>query len=137
MWITYALLSLLSWGLWGLLIKVALKNIQWFQYYLYGNIVPLIVCSILIAYYKDSLHVGLNNLWLILIASLSGTLGYLFFIFALKDGPSIVVVPLTALYPAITMVLAYILLHERVAMHQWIGLIFAIVAIVLVSIEEI
>lgn len=46
--------------------------------------------------------------------------------FALQNGHATVVVPLTALYPAVTVVLSYAILRERPSSIQWIGFLLVI-----------
>ena len=69
------------------------------------------------------------------IAGLAGSLGYVFFVKALEHGEASIVLPLTALYPAVTIVLAVLFLHEKISIHQLIGILLAAVAVVLLSIE--
>ena len=73
---------------------------------------------------------------MIILASLAGSVGYIFLVLALKYGHASIVVPMTALYPAVTSIIAYFVLKERLAMHQWAGLILAIIAVTLLSIES-
>ncbi len=137
MWLLYGLLTLLLWGVWGFILKIASRYVDWFQYYIYATIIPIILSVILIYVYRDAITIGSKELSIVLLASLAGSIGYITFIIALKYGPTSVVVPLSALYPAITAVLAYIFLKEKILPHQWIGLILAIIAIILLSIENI
>ncbi len=69
------------------------------------------------------------------VAGLAGSLGYVFFVKALERGEASIVLPLTALYPAVTVVLAFLFLHEKISMHQLIGILLAVVAVVLLSYE--
>ncbi|MBI2654615.1 EamA family transporter [Candidatus Woesearchaeota archaeon] len=61
-------------------------------------------------------------------------MGGIFFLFTLSKAKASILVPLTALYPIITIVLSFILLKERVTPAQGIGIVLAIVAGVLLSI---
>lgn len=53
---------------------------------------------------------------------------------ALRHGLLVVVAPVAALAPGFTVVLAWIVLRERLERHQWIGLLVALAGLVLVAI---
>lgn len=135
MWQLVAVLSLIMWGLWGFILKLVTKNIEWYQIYAIGSLVTILATSIIALVYRNQLLINQRDTYIILAASTAGVLGYIFFIMALKDGEASVVVPLTALYPAITVVLSYTILHENITTLQLIGVILAIIAAVLLSLE--
>jgi drug/metabolite transporter (DMT)-like permease len=59
-------------------------------------------------------------------------LANLLYLLATRQGPLTLVVTLTSLYPASTVVLARSFLRERLAALQWVGVACALVAIVLI-----
>ena len=72
----------------------------------------------------------------ILFGSLTGFMGMmgtLFFLYALSHGKTPVVITLTALYPLIAIVLAFVFLKEAVTIKQWFGMGLAIVAMGLMA----
>lgn len=72
----------------------------------------------------------------VIYAVLAGVLGgisYIFFMKALETGKASVVLPLTTLYPAVTVVLAMIILKEGITITQAIGIVLALIAIILFS----
>jgi transporter family protein len=68
------------------------------------------------------------------LGGLTGTLGVLFFIIALGKGKVSVIVPLTALYPIITITLGFLILKESITLTQGVGVIFALIAVLLLAI---
>jgi bacterial/archaeal transporter family protein len=57
----------------------------------------------------------------------------LLFLKALARGPALVVVPLTALYPAVTVILSWIFLKEALTLRHLMGLGLALAAVWLLS----
>ncbi len=72
--------------------------------------------------------------WLILGAGGLDMVANLLFLVAERRGLLTLVSVITALYPASTVMLASVVLHERLFHTQWIGLIFAAVGVGLISV---
>lgn len=66
---------------------------------------------------------------------MTGYLGLLCFMYAIRDGKLCVVAPLTALYPVVSLALAMIFLREKINVVQFAGMILAMVSVVLISYE--
>jgi uncharacterized membrane protein len=60
-------------------------------------------------------------------------LGSLAFFGAMKAGQASLIAPVTSLYPALTVVLAVLVLRERLNKVQIVGLLLALVSIVILS----
>ena len=57
-------------------------------------------------------------------------LANLLYMIATRSGPLSVVVTLASLYPASTVILARVVLHERLSLKQWVGVVCALIAVV-------
>lgn len=134
-WLPYALASLASWGLWGLALKTAQRMLgEWYSVYVSSNLAVVVGVVVVWILYKTSVNpLSLGGLMAFIAGSL-GTLGYAFLVLSLeKGGPASIVIPLTALYPAITALLAVLVLSEHINLKQALGVVLAIVAIYMMS----
>jgi transporter family protein len=137
-WILFSLLTILTWGIWGIFSKISLREYSWEQIYVITGMVTLI-SSILIYTFnihaKQTLNLGSSGFYYAIAAGLVSVLAYYGFYNALKFGKASIVVPFTALYPIITIIMAFIFLNERISFYQGTGIILAIIAMFLFSID--
>lgn len=133
-WILYASLLVLFWGVWGAFSSE--PNSRWD----YPNEMIYIIWAftMLIPMYFSMR----GNKWdrrpvaamYGLIAGLTGAGGQLLLFQALANGPAYLVFPLVSLSPVITVLMAMVLLRERITPLAVVGVVAALVAIVLLSI---
>jgi len=83
---------------------------------------------------RASLRPAPGSGWLILGIGTIDTLANLLFLMAERRGLLTLVSVITALYPASTVLLARVFLHESLSRTQWIGLILAAVGVGLISV---
>ncbi len=131
-WLVYASLCLLLWGLWGLVLKVASKGSPWITVYFLSAVTSFTIAAAAFIISGHPLKTGKGAL-LALLAGAFGGGGYLLFMKALSEGKASIVVPLTALYPALTAILALITLNEKISTTQATGIALAIIAAILLS----
>ncbi|MCD6323872.1 MAG: EamA family transporter [Desulfurococcales archaeon] len=128
----YSALCLIAWGLWGLVLKYAYTGSSWVQVYFASSLASFLIALAVFASSGASLTLN-KSMGFALVAGVFGGVGYIFFIKALHGGKASIVIPLTALYPAITAVLAMLVLGERISLAKGLGIILALVAAVLLS----
>ena len=132
-WVVYGVLCLLFWGLWGFVLKLAYSNLSWTETYFLSTLASFTVMLLVVSYYR-AIPMSLNTYSVTaLIAGVFGGAGYIFFVKALEHGKASVVIPLTALYPAVTAIIALIILREKISLYQGIGIVLAIAAAILLS----
>jgi len=100
-----------------------------------SSLTSLATSLILYLYWKPTIPVNSQGFHYALVGGTAGSLALIAFYSALGVGKASVVVPLTALYPAVTLVLSRLLLKEEITMSQSLGIAFALIAILLISTE--
>ena len=135
-WLLMALATLVLWGFWGVALKLASKRLDWKSLYIISNMVIIAVIAVLLITRSIELPMEKSSLGYALIAGVCGTFGYILLILSMKaGGKASIVIPLTSLYPALTVILSKLLLQEPLNRFQVIGIALALIAIVLLSVE--
>lgn len=135
-WRVYTVVALILYGVWGLISKIATNYIdpKTVLFYDIGGAVAVgIVLSLStgINWSSDLRGIG----WGLLTGIVGTTATYCFFV-AVSQGSSSLVLPLTSLYPAVTVILAFVILREPIHLRQALGIILAIIAIILCTGEK-
>lgn len=127
--------ALLLWGVWGVLSKVSAgagrPPSQVLIFETIGHVAGVLLT--IAVFGPGEFKLGARSMIAPILTGFFGAVAMLLFIYALRDGKASVVVPVTALYPAVTVVLAYMFLHESFDARTLAGLFFAIVAALLLS----
>ncbi|ADI31557.1 protein of unknown function DUF6 transmembrane [Staphylothermus hellenicus DSM 12710] len=131
----YSVLCLLFWGLWGFVLKLAYSNLSWVETYFLSSLSSFILMLFVVSIHGLRLPSLNTYSALAFLAGFFGGAGYVFFVKALEHGKASVVIPLTALYPAITAVIALIVLREKISVYQGIGIVLAVLASILLSLK--
>jgi transporter family protein len=133
-WFWYSLLCVFSWGLWALLSKLGSREIPPETMQFLFTIGCLPVCLALLIARRFRLEKSPRGIfYAVLNGVLSGVGGLTLFAAYHTGGNTSLITAATALYPMITVVLAVIVLRERIRPLQFVGLGFAAVAIVIFS----
>jgi len=135
-WLAFSLLTVISWGAWGAVSKVASDGVDanTNQIFFTLGLLPLIVYVARSPRLKGSSserRAGIG--WAFLTGILGGTGNIAFFRALGVGGQASVVVPATALFPVVTVILALSFLRERLGRAQKVGLVIALAAIYLLS----
>jgi bacterial/archaeal transporter family protein len=132
-WLIYALLALLLWGLWGAFSKIASTLLPSWAIFLVQLLVYLVVGGFIWGLQRTPVIWTLSGLAAAVAAGLCGGVALFFFLKALSSGPAVVVVPLTSLYPLITVALGVTFLQESLTVRHLAGIILAAAAVWLLS----
>ena len=134
-WVFYACVAVICWGAVGLLQKLGTNRISSRSLLVWLIVGFLALLPIL---WRDGNLSGMT--WKVLLIGLLGGaangLGSWALFGALEKGAKAsVAVPLTALYPLVTILLARIFLAETLTIRQWVGIVLALAGGAMLSYE--
>jgi uncharacterized membrane protein len=136
-WLVFALITTVSWGVWGALMEIPIK--EGFPVTL-GYIVwslTMIPCAMAgLAVIKWKLEYDLKSVLYGSIIGFLGAGGQLLLFHALLDGPAYLVFPIISLSPAVTILLSVMILKETASARHWTGIILALAAILFLSYQQ-
>ena len=128
-WILPALVTFICWGIAGIIPKITIRYINPMSAIIYEiigiGIIGFFVLTLL--GFRPEIHA--KGIGLAILTGMLGVTGALGFLFAVKSGKVSIVVMFTAMYPVITILLAYFLLKEPITLREGIGMLCAFAAI--------
>jgi transporter family protein len=132
-WFWYALVVLVFWGASGILQKLCTNHIS-AESAVIWLVVGYALWQPLLYPGKVLFHYSTQNIIWGLLSGFLSTLGGCGLYWALKSGgKASIVVPISAMYPLVVVVLAPFLLHESITLVQGCGVACALVAVALLS----
>jgi len=132
-WFVPAMTALLLWGVWGLFQKLATNQMPPRNVYLVGAGGAITVVLVMLASGGFPLQVNTRGILFAVLAGICSSLGGLLFLHAVSKGKASVVIPFTALYPLITIILSFTILRETITAKQGMGIVLALISMVLLA----
>ena len=136
-WLLFALITTFFWGVWGALIEMpgragfppTLVYIVWSC-----TMIPCALVGLAVVHWK--LDIDLKSVFYGTIIGITGAGGQIILFQALLKGHAYLVFPIISLSPAITVLLSVVFIKETTSRRHWVGIIFALIAIVLMSFQK-
>jgi len=135
-WLLFALIALLTWGVSGVVQKLSTNDIStelavlWFSYAMFG------LAFVILIFVPLNWHLSFGLFCIAAFSGILNALGVMASFAALESGgKASIVIPLTCLYPLVTIFIAVVFFHEGLTRLQIAGLFLAIVAAALLSRE--
>jgi transporter family protein len=133
-WLILAACCVGTWGVWGFLAKLTTaRGVHPLALSAVSSVTGVVITWIAVFLIQPPFARGGGNLLMALVTGVCGSLGGLAFFFALGYGRASIIVPLSSLYPAITILLSLIFLGERPTLPQGIGIVLALIASILLG----
>ncbi len=121
---------IILWGMWGFLYKYGVVKLGLLSALLATSVFYTVFNVLVITYlYRRGTILPVESTTLVHIAgTAAGVTASILFLYALQKYPGSVVIPMTALYPAVSVVLAVLILKEEIKVINAAGIALAIVA---------
>ncbi len=133
-WFLPAFGALLCWGIWGFLPKLALQTLSPPDIVFYESLGNLAVAAPLyFIFLKRRIEKDRRSIVFAGLTSLLTVIAILAYIQALSMGPVSIIAPLAALYPVISIVLAWVFLKERINRLQMVAIVLSMASIILLA----
>jgi bacterial/archaeal transporter family protein len=133
-WFWYSMLCVVCWGMWALFAKLGSSGIPatTMEFLFPFGCLPVVL--VLLATRRFRLERSLRGtVYGTVMGALGGLGGLALFAAYRTGGNTAVITTVSAMYPMITVVLALVILRERLTRVQWLGLAFAVAAFVIFS----
>jgi transporter family protein len=118
-------------GVWGMTSKLAVDAAGWKLMFVTAQMTSAAVGLSMLVATRPRLMWG-ELRWAVATGFL-GMLGVLAFSIALERAPASRIIPITAMYPAITVLLSWLILGERLTGRHIAGVVFALVGLALLG----
>ena len=121
---------IILWGLWGFLYKYGVTRLGLLSALLATSIFYTVLNILIITFlYRRGVALPMESTTAVLLTgTAAGVAASILFLDALQKYPGSVVIPLTALYPAVSVLLAILILKEDISKVNAFGIGLAIVA---------
>ncbi len=133
-WLAFALVTTLSWGVWGALIEIPEKagfpaTLGYSVWAL--TMIPCALAALALGGFR--LERDRRSVLYGATVGLLGAGGQIVLFEALRSGPAYIVFPVVSLYPTVTILLSVLFLRERAPLRHWTGIALSLPAIGLLS----
>lgn len=131
--VRFALLAMVSWGVWAVLADVATRTIQPTSAMILSYGTSVVVALGYLAYQGQSPVLGEVGVYFALASGVFAGVGAVAFYAGLESGRTGIVTTISALYFVVAALLGIIVLGESVGAREVTGIGFAVVAVVLLA----
>jgi transporter family protein len=132
-WFLPATMTLILWGVWGLFQKLATNQMPPRSVYFFASAGALSVVLVMLAMSAFPMKANFEGAFFGVLAGACSSLGGLLFLQAMSRGEAAIVITFTALYPVVSIILSFVLLHETITLKQGIGIVLALFSMVLLT----
>lgn len=136
-WLFFSILTILCWACMGFFGRLAARSVPVQGVPLLSSLGGLVVFAVLVALGFRQVKFDWQNIhyYQAILAGIIGTTGTVMFYMAIARGEASRVVPITATYPIVTLLLALLFLGEALSVQKAVGIALAVIGICLISIK--
>jgi len=138
LWLLYALITTVFWGIWGALTELsAIAGFPGTLIYVVWSVTMIIPAVIALKLINWKLEKDPKSIMFGALIGFLGAGGQLaLFTGAIVNGPAYLIFPIISLSPVVTILLSVVLLKEKASMMGWLGIVLALVAIPFLSYQD-
>jgi len=136
LWLLFAVATILCYGTAQQFSKRGVQIIGTYQTGIVYAVASVSIQSVFWLLHPDDVRGDFWDLLTAISAGIIGALGFVFYVFALKSGKVSIVSVITAGYPAVSIILAILLLNETLSGKELLGVMMVILAIILLSLPQ-
>jgi len=139
-WLVWTIAIFFMWGLQAYFMKSSANCISSEGLFFYMTVtgVALAPVAVLMTNFTLPINWGMRGPWLTAAIQSFNALGCLLFVYAIRYGKAIIVVPMVnGLFPLVTIVLSLLLYHSIPTRYNLAGMILALAAIFLMAFDEV
>ena len=134
-WLVPTLAYVVTLGALGVTSKLALRTLDWQELVIWSAGAYLLVAVVLLTVGGGSIHFESNTWWAVLSAFIVVSSLILLYI-ALGNGEASKIVPITAAYPAVTLIGAALFLSESISLAKVGGMLLVMAGVVVLTIAD-
>ena len=131
--LVWALAVLVTWGLYGFFAKLATKYLAPSTAMIYYAFASFVASLVILFAANIELDLNLKGVTFGVLTGIAALAGNYAFLKAVSEGRLIVVVPISSLYPVVTILLALLFLGEAITTKQIFGIGLALSAVIVLS----
>lgn len=125
--------ALVAWGLWSFIPKLTTTYLEPKSAIVYEVLGGMLLGLLILSNLGFQPEVHPKGIALAILTGMLGFIGAFCFLNAVSKGPLAIVATVSALYPAVSVILAAFLLHESLTIKQGLGIVLALLAMILVA----
>jgi transporter family protein len=134
-WLVPTLAYVVTLGALGVTSKLALRTLDWQELVIWSAGAYLLVALVLLTLGGGSIHLEVNSWWAALSAFIVVTSLILLYI-ALGNGEASKIIPITAAYPAVTLIGAALFLSESISLAKVGGMLLVLGGVVVLTVAD-
>jgi uncharacterized membrane protein len=133
-WLVWAILSLVFWGIWAIPSKIAMTQIGESDYILIDGITMVLTwVPLWLIMDRGRMNKSVRKLSFSGTAGILASVGTISLFLAISNGQVSIVTPLTSIYPLFTVLLARIILKEKLEWMQYCAIAVGVFGVVLLA----
>ncbi len=132
-WTLWSILALIAWGFYGFFPKVSVQHIKPQSSVVFGAMGNMLISTVVFYLAGFRLETHPKGILFAVLTGFAAAFGSYFYLKAAVNADISIIAPVTAMYPAVTILLAAIFLKEPISWRQAAGLALAAGAIWLMA----